>query len=65
VIKLHKPNGTEIVINAEFIETIEPGPDTKIVLTTGKQFIVKENSDYVIEKIKEYKQNILEHNVKK
>jgi flagellar protein FlbD len=54
VIKLHKLNGTEIVINAELIQSIESVPDTRIILTTGNQLIVKESVDYVIAQIKEY-----------
>ncbi|MCS7228064.1 MAG: flagellar FlbD family protein, partial [Endomicrobia bacterium] len=30
MIKLHKLNGVEIVINAELVESIESIPDTKI-----------------------------------
>jgi len=58
VIKLHRLNGSEIVINAELIETIDVIPDTRIVLTTGNQFIVKEKVDEVIEKIIKYRQEI-------
>ena len=58
MIKLHRLNGSEIVINAELIETIDVIPDTRIVLTTGNQFIVKEKVDEVIEKIIKYRQEI-------
>ncbi|MDI6641044.1 MAG: flagellar FlbD family protein [Elusimicrobiota bacterium] len=57
MIKLHRLNNSEISINAELIESIESIPDTKIILTTGNQFIVKESVDEVIEKIKEYRKN--------
>lgn len=59
MIKLHRLNGTEVVINAELIETIESIPNTKIILSTGNQFIVQETVEDVIEKIKEYKGDIL------
>lgn len=55
MIKLHKLNGSEIIINAEFIESVESTPDTKIILTTGNQYIVKESVEEVIQKIVEYK----------
>lgn len=58
MIKLHKLNGSEIVINAELVESIESVPDTKIILTTGNQFIVKETVEEVIHKIIEYKAKI-------
>jgi flagellar protein FlbD len=58
MIKLHKLNGVEIVINAEFIESIESIPETKIILTTGNQLIVKETVEEVIKKVVEYKAQI-------
>jgi len=58
MIKLHKLNGTEININAELVEQIEAVPDTKIILTTGNQFIVKETIDEIRKKIVEYKSEI-------
>lgn len=66
MIKLHKLNGTEIILNADFIESIEATPDTKIILTTGNQYIVKETIEEVIQKIVEYKAAIeLEKDKKK
>ncbi|MCS7231488.1 MAG: flagellar FlbD family protein [Elusimicrobiota bacterium] len=58
MIKLHKLNGQEIVLNLELIESIEAIPETKIILTTGNQYIVKETIDEIIEKISEYKAKI-------
>ncbi|MCX7910522.1 MAG: flagellar FlbD family protein [Endomicrobia bacterium] len=58
MIKLHKLNGQEIALNLELIESIEAIPETKIILTTGNQYIVKETIDEIIEKISEYKAKI-------
>jgi len=58
MIKLHKLNGVEVVINAEFIESIESIPETRIILTTGNQFIVKETVEEVIKKVVEYKAQV-------
>lgn len=58
MIKLHRLNGKEIVINIELIESMEEIPETRIILTTGNQVIVKENMDDVIEKVIEYKRRI-------
>ncbi|MFQ3675642.1 MAG: flagellar FlbD family protein [Endomicrobiia bacterium] len=58
MIKLHKLNGTEININADLIEQIESVPDTKIILTTGNQFIVRETIDEIRKKIIGYKSDI-------
>ncbi|MEN3013391.1 MAG: flagellar FlbD family protein [Endomicrobiia bacterium] len=58
MIKLHKLNGQEILINLDLIESIESIPETKIILTTGNQYIVKESIDDIIKKISEYKAQI-------
>ena len=58
MIKLHKLNGTEININPDLVEQIESVPDTKIILTRGNQFIVKETIDEIRKKIIDYKSDI-------
>jgi flagellar protein FlbD len=47
MIKLHRLNGTSLVVNALLIERIESAPDTIIRLTTGNQFVVQETADEV------------------
>lgn len=58
MIKLHRLNNSEISINPELVESVESIPDTKIILTTGNQYIVKESVDEVIEKIRVYRREI-------
>ncbi|HBB66290.1 MAG TPA: flagellar protein FlbD [Elusimicrobia bacterium] len=58
MIKLRKLNGTEIVVNAELIESVEAAPDTVLNLATGNRFLVKNSVDEVIAKIVEYKKKV-------
>jgi flagellar protein FlbD len=58
VIKLHKLNGSGVVVNAELIESLDPGPETVISLATGNRFIVRENADEVIAKVLEYRRAV-------
>lgn len=58
MIVLHRLNGSEIVINARNIETVEGNPDTVITLTTDRRYIVKEPVDEVIEKVIEFNRKI-------
>ncbi|XID95121.1 flagellar FlbD family protein [Paenibacillaceae bacterium WGS1546] len=51
-------NGSKLHINALLIETVEETPDTIITLTTGKKFIVIENSSDVIRAIRHYLRSI-------
>jgi flagellar protein FlbD len=58
MIILNKLNGSEVVVNAELIESIESAPDTVINLATGNRFIVKNSVQDVINKVIEYKKKV-------
>ncbi|MBU6145640.1 MAG: flagellar FlbD family protein [Paenibacillaceae bacterium] len=47
MITVTRLNGTRVTINAWLIETIEETPDTVITLTTGKKFVVREQTDQI------------------
>ena len=61
MIKVTRLNGEPIYLNSNLIEFIEATPDTMITLTTGKKIIIKENIDYVIERIVEYNAKISQY----
>jgi len=46
------------ILNCDLIEKIESVPDTKILLTNGKKYLVKESIDEVLEKVMNYKKQI-------
>jgi flagellar protein FlbD len=58
VIVLHKLNGSEVVVNAELIETLEPGPQTVVHLATGNKVLVSEKADEVVSKVVEYRRKV-------
>ncbi|OGR70478.1 MAG: hypothetical protein A2X40_09375 [Elusimicrobia bacterium GWC2_65_9] len=58
MITLHKLNGAEIVVNAELIETLEPGPQTVVHLATGNKVLVAEKADEVVSKVVEYRKDV-------
>jgi len=58
MIRLLKLNGSDFVLNAELIETVEATPDTVITTTNGKKLVVKDSIEEVIEKVIEYKKKI-------
>ena len=58
MIKLEKLNGSEVVVNAELIESVEATPDTVINLATGNRFLVRNPVDDVIAKVIEYKTKV-------
>lgn len=55
MIYVTKLNDKKIVINCEKIESIKSSPDTTIVMTNGKTFIVKDTVEYIIDRTIEFK----------
>jgi flagellar protein FlbD len=46
------------VLNCDLIESISSIPETKVTLTNGKYFLVKDTPSQIIEKIIGYKKRI-------
>jgi flagellar protein FlbD len=55
MIKLHRLNGKEFVLNAEQIKFVEATPDTVITLSQDEKFMVKEGVDAVVQLVIDYK----------
>jgi uncharacterized protein YlzI (FlbEa/FlbD family) len=59
VIRLHRLNGNETVVNAELIESVESlGQETVLALTTGNKIVVKEAVTEVVQLAIEYKKMV-------
>lgn len=58
MIALHKLNGSSVVVNAELIETLEPGPQTVVHLATGNKVLVRETADEIVSKVVEYRKAV-------
>jgi flagellar protein FlbD len=54
MIKVTRLDGTEYYINPLQIECIEVNPDTSLIMQSGRQHIVREEVDDVLELIKTY-----------
>lgn len=51
MIHLTRLDGTDLVVNADLIATIERTPDTMLALVTGVRFMVKEPVEEVVDRI--------------
>ena len=58
MIPLTKLNRETMMLNAIYIETIESTPDTMILLTNGKRYVVMETIDEVKQLIMEFYRDI-------
>jgi len=61
MIKLTLYNDSDIVVNADLIESVERTPDTLISLTTGKKVMVKESVEQVINEVVAFRRAINHH----
>lgn len=52
-------NGTEIVVNADLIETIEATPDTVVTLVDGTRYLVEEAPSTIIERVMGFRAAVL------
>ncbi len=59
MIKLTRLNGSVYVLNSDMIEMIEATPDTVISTSETKKYVCKESVDEVINKIIEFRGNIM------
>lgn len=59
MIKVTRLNGKEFIVNSDLIEFVESTPDTVITLTTGTKIVVKETVNEIIDKVIEFKSDIL------
>lgn len=52
-------NGSEIMVNADLIETVEATPDTIITLVDGTRYVVEENPTELLHRIKGFRAAVL------
>lgn len=62
MITVTRLNGKEFIVNCDLIEFIEETPDTVITFTTGTKIVVRESTDELVKKIKNYKREIYSNN---
>lgn len=48
-------DGSELLLNHELIETIEEAPYTIVFLTSGRNYLVKETAETVVDRIVAFK----------
>jgi flagellar protein FlbD len=59
MIPLIRLDGSEVIVNAELIATVEKTPDTMLTLTTGHHILVKDKVEDVVLHVIEYRRKIL------
>jgi flagellar protein FlbD len=60
MIHLTRINRTPLILNPDLIENIQSTPDTVISLTTGRNYLVLEGPDEVIDRIVAFRRRVLD-----
>jgi len=55
VIRVTRFDGRPMILNADWIQSVEETPDTMITLTTGAKILVKDSVAEVVEAFENYK----------
>ncbi len=58
MIRVTRLDGSELYINAEFIQSVESSPDTHIVLVNGHSYVVTEPDTDVVEQVLKYRRDV-------
>ena len=58
MVRVTRLDGSEIVVNADLIETLEATPDTVVTLSTGRRLVVREPVEEVIERVTAYRRRL-------
>ncbi len=58
MIRLTRLNGDPFLLNPDLIEHVETTPDTVINLTSGHQYMVRESSEEVLNRVLEFRRAI-------
>jgi flagellar protein FlbD len=54
MIRVHRLNGEEFILNPNHIEIVEARPDTVITLTNEHKYVVSEPADDILKMIRAY-----------
>lgn len=64
MIQLTRINGTELLVNEQFIEIAEQTPDTVVTMQNGHRYLVKESIEEIIGKSVSYSRECISGPVK-
>ena len=64
MIQLTRINGTELLVNEQFIEIAEQAPDTVVTMQNGHRYLVQETLEEIIGKSAHYRRECFPDSVK-
>ncbi len=59
MIQLTRLNNARLAVNCDLIKYVEEAPDTVITLVSGEKLVVRETTEQVIERVRQFRRSIL------
>lgn len=59
MIQLTRLNNTRLAVNSDLIKYVEQAPDTVITLLSGEKLLVRESTEQVIERVREFRRSLM------
>ena len=59
MIQLTRLNNTRLALNSELIKYVEEAPDTVITLLNGEKLVVRETTEQIIDRVREFRRSVL------
>ena len=59
MIQLTRLNNTRLAVNSDLIKYVEEAPDTVITLVSGEKLVVRETTEQVIERVRQFRRSIV------
>ena len=62
MIQLTRLNNARLAVNCDLIKYVEAAPDTVITLLNGEKLVVRESTEQVIERVRDFRRSVLTAN---
>lgn len=62
MIQLTRLNNARLAVNCDLIKYVEAAPDTVITLLNGEKLVVRETTEQVIERVRDFRRSVLAGN---
>jgi flagellar protein FlbD len=59
MIQLTRLNNARLALNCDLIKYVEAAPDTVITLLNGEKLVVRETTEQVIERVRDFRRSVL------
>ncbi len=62
MIQLTRLNNARLAVNCDLIKYVEEAPDTVLTLVSGEKLVVRETTEQVIDRVRQFRRSILAGN---